>query len=139
MLNASGPGNVGADPELRTFENGQVASFNVAFNKSYKKNDEWHNETTWMSCQAWGTQADKVMERVHKGTRVHVEGTISQNEWEKDGEKRIGYRMTVRRFEVCEKNGNGNGGEGNKKDEAKPEASKETVPAANEGNDDLPF
>lgn len=138
MLKSSGIGNVGADPELKTFGNGnRVAKFNVAFNRSFKKGDEWQNETTWMSCQFWNNKADRVMASVTKGTQIFVEGVIGQNEWTtQSGEKRQAYQMNVDRFAVCvrpEKNESGNGGGQQKV--TKPQ--EQTVP--DDGGDDTPF
>lgn len=136
MLKGNGIGNVGADPEVKTFENGnRVAKFNVAFNRSFKKGDEWQNETTWLSCQCWNGKADKVMETVTKGSRVFVEGIISENKWQtQDGETRKSFVMNIDRFAVCE--ANGNGGSNDSGQTQKTKAQTETVPPS---DDDVPF
>jgi len=138
MLKGNGIGNVGGEPDLKTFENGnKVVKFNVAFNRSYKKGDEWQNETTWMTCQAWGAKADKVMQQVTKGCQVFVEGVVSQNDWQtKEGETRKSYVMNIDRFAVCvrpEKKSDG----GNSTTTKKAEPQAETVPATDDN--DTPF
>jgi len=133
MLRGNGIGNVGAEPELKTFENGnRVAKFNVAFNRSYKKNDEWQNETTWLTCQFWNNKADKVMQQVTKGCQVFVEGVISQNEWQtKEGETRKSFQMNVDRFAVCVRPEKAENGETSK-------APKKTETVPPEGDNDTP-
>lgn len=78
-------GNLGADPELKTFTNSVVAEFSVAVTKRQKKGDTWETvNTTWYRVGAWGKLADAVME-LKKGQRVFVSGGLIQESWEKDG------------------------------------------------------
>ena len=83
-------GNVGQDPEIKTFENGgQVANFSVATSESYKKDDEWVEKTQWHNIVVKDKFIIKKIERsVQKGTLVHMEGKIETRTYEKDNEKR---------------------------------------------------
>ncbi len=78
-------GNVGADPEVRTLENGtKVARLRVAtteriFNRETQErrdHTEWHNVTLWRGL------ADVVDKYVRKGSQVYIEGKIRSREWE---------------------------------------------------------
>jgi single-strand DNA-binding protein len=78
-------GNVGADPEVRTLENGtKVARLRVAtteriFNRDTQErrdHTEWHNVTLWRGL------ADVVDKYVRKGSQVYIEGKIRSREWE---------------------------------------------------------
>lgn len=83
-------GTLGKDPELRYTTGGRgVASFSMAVNRSYKKNDEWVQETSWFNVVAWGDLGEHVAESLVKGNRVIVFGRLEQRSYEtRDGEKR---------------------------------------------------
>ena len=84
-------GNVGADAEVKTLENGtKVARFRVATSTGgYKKQDgtaipertEWHTIIAWRSLAS-------LCEHIKKGMRVTVVGRLTYNEFEKEGVKR---------------------------------------------------
>ena len=82
-------GRVGQDPVLRGNERTPVATFSIATNESWKskENDgeynirtEWHNIAVFRE----GLQ-NIVMDRVKKGMRVQIEGSIKYSEYEKEG------------------------------------------------------
>ena len=84
-------GNLGRDPEMRYTPGGQaVTQFTVAVNRNYKgKNDEWKEETEWFRVVVWGPLAERIAQRIHKGSKVYVEGRLQTRTWEdKDGQKR---------------------------------------------------
>lgn len=93
-------GNLTADPELRTLNNGgMVASFTIAatprqFNK---QSNQWENgPALFMRCAAWRDLAPHVSQSLAKGMRVIAEGRLSQRSYEaKDGTKRTVVEMTV--------------------------------------------
>ncbi len=70
-------GNVGKEPEVRTFDNGgEVVKFPVATNKKWKSKDgEQHAETTWHQVQL-NNNAAKMGQYIHKGDKVCIEGEI---------------------------------------------------------------
>lgn len=79
-------GNAGADPEIRTFSNGQkVARFRIAVNESYKNaNNEWVQNTQWFPCVGYANIADRIEKAVHKGTQIAIDGKLHNNEWDDD-------------------------------------------------------
>ncbi|MBR6931110.1 MAG: single-stranded DNA-binding protein [Bacteroidales bacterium] len=79
-------GNAGADPEIRTFNNGQkVARVRIAINESYKNaNNEWVQTTQWFGLVAYGNIADRVEKAIHKGVQFAIEGRLHNNEWNDD-------------------------------------------------------
>lgn len=84
-------GNLGKDPELKRLESGKaIAKFSVATSKSYQdKNNEWQNVTTWHNIVVWGDRAEKAERKLKKGSRVYLEGEISNRTYEdRDGNKR---------------------------------------------------
>lgn len=63
------------------------ASFSIAVGRSYKKGDEWQNETSYIDCTLWGKQAESLKPYLLKGKQVAIEGHLKQERWEKDGQK----------------------------------------------------
>lgn len=80
-------GNVGKDPEIKTFASGnKVAQITLATTERYKdRNGEQKEDTEWHSVQAFGKLADVVERFVHKGSLLYVEGKIRTRSYESDG------------------------------------------------------
>ncbi len=111
-LTVTGIGVATADAELRHVGDKKTAlcSVNLAFNRSYKKNQgdkEWQKETCFLKVQIWGARAERMAESVKKGQLLYVAGYLKQDSWEdKDsGKKRVSYSVTLRDFQLCVKNG----------------------------------
>ncbi len=84
-------GNLGKDPEIRTFENGsKVAQFSLATTESYRDKDgNWQDQTEWHNIVLWRYLAEKAEKFFKKGTKIYLEGKIRSRSWEdKDNNKR---------------------------------------------------
>jgi len=83
-------GNLTRDPELRFIASGRaVVNFGLAVNRSYKKNDEWVDETAFFDVNAWAELAENTAASLSKGDRVIVTGRLNQRSYEtREGEKR---------------------------------------------------
>lgn len=82
-------GNLGRDPELRATSSGtQVCSFSVCVNTRQKVNGEWKDKANWVDVIFFGNRAESISKYLAKGSHVTVAGRLSQNVWEKDGQKR---------------------------------------------------
>ena len=88
-------GNVGKDPEIKTFASGnKVASITLATSERYKdRNGEQKEDTEWHSVQAFGKLADVVERFVHKGSLLYLDGKIRTRSYEVDG--RTVYRTEI--------------------------------------------
>ena len=88
-------GNVGKDPEIKTFASGnKVAQITLATSERYKdRNGEQKEETEWHSVQAFGKLAGVVERFVHKGSLLYVDGKIRTRSYEADG--RTMYRTEI--------------------------------------------
>lgn len=88
-------GNVGKDPEIKTFASGnKVANITLATSERYKdRNGEQKEETEWHSVQAFGKLADVVERFVHKGSLLYLDGKIRTRSYEADG--RTMYRTEI--------------------------------------------
>jgi single-strand DNA-binding protein len=70
-------GNIGRDPELRYTPSGKpILQFSVAVSRAWKQDNEWQEETTWFRCILWGEQGERLAERLHKGSKVLIQGRI---------------------------------------------------------------
>ena len=84
-------GNVGRDPELRYTANGKsMVKFSLATNHRFQdQNGEWQEQTEWFNVIAWNQLAERVMERVQKGSQAYVEGRLQTRTWTgNDGKER---------------------------------------------------
>ena len=85
-------GNLGKDPEVKTFENDRkLAKFAIATNDFYYNNEgEKVQDTQWHNVVMWGKIAEIAEKYLHKGQEVAIEGKLVSRSWEtKDGEKRF--------------------------------------------------
>lgn len=92
-------GNLTSDPELRYTPDGQaVLGFQIAANRRFpnKKTGEWQEDTTFVRITAWRELAERMGERLHKGSAVFVEGRLQSRSWETpDGQKRSAIDITA--------------------------------------------
>ena len=83
-------GNVGADPEVRTLDNGikcariRLATTERVYNK---EKNESRDVTEWHSITLWRGLADVVDRYVRKGSQLYIEGKLRTREYEKNGVK----------------------------------------------------
>ncbi len=74
-------GNLTKDPVQReTTNNNVVTSFSIAVNGI-------KDHTDFFNVQTWGKTAEFVAKYLKKGSQVVVDGRLSKQIWEKDGEK----------------------------------------------------
>ncbi len=91
-------GNLGSDPELRyTADGTPVASFSVAVNRRWTKEDGTHGEeTTWFRVSAWRRLAETASQYLKKGSKVMVVGRVSARGYTgTDGSPRASLDVTA--------------------------------------------
>jgi single-strand DNA-binding protein len=83
-------GNLVRDPELTFLPSGTAAcNFSIASNDSYKKDDDWVEQVSYIDVVVFSRQAENCNEYLSKGRSVLIEGRLQQRRWEaKDGTKR---------------------------------------------------
>ncbi|AMR31974.1 single-stranded DNA-binding protein [Mucilaginibacter sp. PAMC 26640] len=94
-------GNLGMDPEVKTFENNRkLARLSIAVNESYKnEKGEKITETQWHTIVMWGAQASLAESLLKKGDPIAIEGKLaSRNYNDKDGVKRYVTEIVVNEF-----------------------------------------
>lgn len=142
-------GYLGADPEVRTLDNGAIVGrFSLATNESYKdKDDNWQTITEWHNVVVWRDLAERAEKSLRKGSLCYVSGKISTRKYtDKDGNERQVTDIVADQFRLLEKK-EGQGADtrfpdsepaAQKSQTGRPNATEVDVPPAEEG-DDLPF
>lgn len=79
-------GNLGKDPELRTFANGgKVCNFSVATSESWKdkQTGERKEKTEWHNIAIYNEGLAGVAEKyLRKGSKVYLEGKLQTRKWQ---------------------------------------------------------
>ena len=86
-----------------TQKGSSICSFGFANNRSIKDptTDEWKEEVSYMSATVFGPQADRLKDRLKKGTPVIVEGRLTMNEYtDKNDQVRRDLRIIASRVQV---------------------------------------
>jgi single-strand DNA-binding protein len=89
-------GNLGKDPELQvTPEGTPYTRFSLAVNRSYKSaTGERKKETEWFHIVAWRQLAELTERYLHKGSKVYVEGRLTQRKYtDKQGSERTAVEI----------------------------------------------
>ena len=116
-------GNLGADPEVRTFQNGgKVCNLRIATSETWKDKQTGENRerTEWHRVAIYDEQLASVAERfLQKGRKVYLEGQLETRKWQdQSGQDRYTTEVVLRRFRSSltlldsrgESDGSGNGG-----------------------------
>jgi len=98
-------GRLTRDPEIRFLPSGtQITTFSIAYNRSYKVNEEWKEETHYFDIEAFGQLAERVGKQLTKGTLILVEGRLRQGRWEtSEGEKRSKVAVVAEKINTISK------------------------------------
>ena len=84
-------GNVGNEPEVKTFGEGKkVANITLATNDYYiNTKGEKVEQTEWHRVTAWGKVAEIIEKYVSKGKEIAIEGKLTHRSYDdKEGNKR---------------------------------------------------
>ena len=148
-------GNLGADPEVRSTNNGsRVANLSLATSRQWTdQKGEKQEKTEWHKVICWNNKgfmlADLAEKYMKKGDKVYVEGRVEYRTWE-DKEKQTRYVTEIVAREIILLGSRGAGGEGSG-DFARAKATAKVTPegktesldafpeALDEEDDDLPF
>ena len=150
-------GNVGADPEVRTLENGvKVARVRLATTERIfnRQTQETKEHTEWHSVVLWRGLADVADKYVRKGSQIYVEGVIRSNEWtDRDGGKRSGIEIVANDLKLLGRKSEGGSvagassgsgsysapAPGTARPSAPPTPGPALIPTPADDPDDLPF
>lgn len=113
-------GNVGKDPEIRTFGNGgKVANFSIATSEQWKdKQGQRQEKTEWHNIAVFSDGLVGVIERyVKKGSKLYIEGKLQTRKWQdRDGNDKYttevvlqGFNGTLTMLDSANSSGGGGG------------------------------
>lgn len=97
-------GNLGADPEVKSFQNGnRIANLRLATSESWKDKTtgEQKERTEWHSVTLNSDGLVSVAERfLRKGSKVYIEGKLQTRKWQhSDGSDRYSTEIVVGGFD----------------------------------------
>lgn len=114
-------GNLGADPEIRTFGNGgKVANLRIATSEQWKdrQTGERKEKTEWHTVAIFSEGLVGVVERyLKKGSKVFVEGKLQTRKWQdQNGQDRYSTEIVIQglggTLTMLDGAGGGGGGSG---------------------------
>ena len=96
-------GNLGADPEIRSFDNGgKVANLRVATSETWKDkaSGERRERTQWHSVAIFNEGLVRLAEQyLKKGSKVYLEGQLETRKWQdQSGQDRYTTEVVLRPF-----------------------------------------
>lgn len=96
-------GNLGRDPEVRTFQNGgMVVNLRIATSESWRDRatGERKERTEWHSVAILNEAVAKIAEQyLRKGSKIYVEGQLETRKWQdQSGQDRYTTEVTVRPY-----------------------------------------
>lgn len=96
-------GNLGRDPEVRTFQNGgKVCNLRIATSETWKDRDtgERRERTEWHSVAVFTEGLVRVCEQyLRKGSKVYVEGQLQTRKWQdQSGQDRYSTEIVLQGF-----------------------------------------
>ena len=65
-----------------------IANFSIAVNKRQKVNGDWQDKASFLDCTYFGKGAEAVSQYLVKGQQVSIQGSLEQQTWESNGQKR---------------------------------------------------
>jgi single-strand DNA-binding protein len=133
-------GNVGKDPEVRHLESGaSFARFTLATSESYKDkegnrvtNTEWHNIVLWRGL------AEIAEKYVKKGSKLYIEGKITNRSYEQDGATKYFTEIVGNEMKMLDSRNAGDTGS-SPSSNAEPASNSTNTAEEPLATDDLPF
>lgn len=152
-------GNLGQDPEIRTFENGnEVANISVATSETWrdKTTGERRERTEWHRVAIFNPSIVSIARQfLKKGAKVYVEGQLETRKWQdQNGQDRYQTEVVLRpyRGELTMLDGRGQGNDqggyarddraedqGRARNDNRQATKPQAAPAYNDIEDEIPF
>ncbi len=96
-------GNLGRDPEVRTFQNGgKVCNLRIATSETWKdrNTNERRERTEWHSVAIFSEPLARVAEQyLRKGSKIYIEGQLETRKWQdQSGQDRYSTEVVLRPY-----------------------------------------
>ncbi|MGR3498759.1 MAG: single-stranded DNA-binding protein [Limimaricola soesokkakensis] len=97
-------GNLGRDPEVRSFQNGgKVCNLRLATSKTWKDRNtgEKRERTEWHTVAIFNEALVRIAEQyLRKGATVYIEGSLENRKWQdQNGNDRYSTEITLRPYD----------------------------------------
>lgn len=96
-------GNLGADPEIRSLNNGdKVANLRLAVSERWKDRatGERKEKTEWVSVVAFGNVVGIIEQYVKKGSKIFISGKMQTRKWsDQSGQDRYSTEVVLQGFD----------------------------------------
>lgn len=138
-------GNLGRDPEVRAFANGdKVCNLNVATSEHWKDKTtgERKERTEWHRVAIFGALAGLCEKYLRKGSKVYLEGQLETRKWQdQSGQDRFSTEVVLRPYNGTMKmlDKNESGGSGYAGGGAGPGPGGGASPGRPDLDDEIPF
>ena len=148
-------GNLGRDPEVRTFQNGgKVCNLRIATSERWRDKNTGENRerTEWHSVAIFSEPLVRIAEQyLRKGSSVYLEGQLETRKWQdQSGQDRYSTEVVLRPYKGeltllggrGEGGGGGYGGGGRMDDRGGPSGGQDRGyggPAPSDMDDEIPF
>lgn len=139
-------GNLGSDPEVHTFPDGQIqTTLSVATDESFKdKQGNKVEQTEWHRVVLRGGQAEVAAKYLRKGSQVYVSGKKRTRKWTDNGQDHFLVYMAVRDMKLLDRAQSGASQlpvsqQAAAKPQSSPRAMASVPPVQADDFDDVPF
>ena len=149
-------GNLGRDPEVRTFQNGgKVCNLRIATSENWKDRNtgERRERTEWHSVAIFSEPLARIAEQyLRKGSKVYLEGQLETRKWQdQSGQDRYSTEVVLRPYRgeltlLDGRSDNAGGGGGGGYDDrgdsyggSSNESGGNPAPASQDMDDEIPF
>jgi single-strand DNA-binding protein len=138
-------GNLGRDPEVRTFQNGgKVCNLRIATSETWKdkSSGEKRERTEWHSVAIFSEGLVRVAEQyLRKGSKVYIEGKLQTRKWaDQSGQDRYSTEIVLQGYDATLVMLDGLGGNSAQRDSGEGNADSGGYGAGgNAMDDEIPF
>lgn len=108
-------GNLGQDPETRTFpDGGSITNISIATSESWKdrQTGQQQERTEWHRVVFRGRLAEIAAQYLRKGSKVYIEGSLQTRKWQdkQTGQDKYSTDIMVREMQMLDSRGDNAGG-----------------------------
>ena len=140
-------GNLGADPEVRNFQNGgKVCNLRIATSETWKDKNtgERREKTEWHTVAIFQEGLVRIAEQyLKKGSKVYIEGKLTTRKWQdQSGQDRYSTEVVLQGFGSTLTMLDGQGGGSDRQDQGGSSGGYDSGPQGGYSpdlDDDLPF
>lgn len=137
-------GNLGQDPEMRSFANGDaVCNIRVATSETWKDKStgEQQEKTEWHTVVAFRRLGEIMGQYLKKGSKVYIEGKLRTRKWQdQQGNDRYTTEIVADEMQMLDSRGGATDfAPPQRAPQGRPQQAPQAAPVDNGFEDDIPF